>query len=61
MPTVKLTQGRVGDRFAQSAGDEVEVSSDEAKRLIEAGQAVPVRGQGGQVEKAVSRAAGERK
>ena len=42
---VKLTTSRVGHLVAYSAGDEVEVSGEEAKRLIEAGKAVPSRGE----------------
>jgi len=30
---------RDGDMFTENAGDEVEVSSEEAKRLLESGQA----------------------
>lgn len=39
---VKLLISRGGAGFTQNAGDEVEVSEDEAKRMIEAGQAVPI-------------------
>lgn len=41
---VELLVARAGLDFSQSAGDVVEVSDDEAKRMIEAGQAKPVRG-----------------
>lgn len=40
---VKLLIARAGVDFTQNAGDEVEVSAEEGKRLIEAGQAAPVR------------------
>lgn len=39
---VKLLISRAGTGFVQSAGDVVEVSNGEAKRMIEAGQAEPV-------------------
>lgn len=39
---VKLLISRGGAGFTQNAGDEVEVSEDEAKRMIEACQAVPI-------------------
>ena len=42
---VRLLVSRAGAGFAQSAGDEVEVSSEEGKRMMEANppQCVPVR------------------
>lgn len=40
---VKLLVSRAGVGFSQSVGDEVDVSDAEGKRMIEAGQAVPVR------------------
>lgn len=40
---VRLLQDRATLAAVQSAGDEVEVSPAEAKRMIEAGQAQPVR------------------
>lgn len=42
---VRLLISRAGNGFVQSAGDEVEVSDEEAKRLMEAvpPKAVPVR------------------
>lgn len=39
---VKLLTSRAGIDFAQDAGDVIEVSNDEAKRLLESGQAEPV-------------------
>jgi len=43
---VKLLVSRAGTRdgesFSESAGEVVEVPNDEAKRLLEAGQAEPV-------------------
>ena len=41
---VKLLVSRSGTEGAFSPGDEIEVSGDEAKRMIEAGQAAPVGG-----------------
>ena len=40
---IKLLVSRSGVDGAFSPGDEIEVTNDEAKRMIEAGQAVPVR------------------
>lgn len=40
---VKLTMSRGGPAGTQNAGDVVDVANAEAKRMIEAGQAVPVR------------------
>lgn len=40
---VKLLEARAAATGAQNVGDEVEVSADEAKRLIAAGKAMPVR------------------
>ncbi len=40
MPEVKLLTARAGVGFSQNVGDVVEVSAAEAKRMIEAGQAV---------------------
>lgn len=42
---VKLLVSRAGVGFSQNAGDIVEVSDGEASRMIEAGQAEPVRAQ----------------
>ena len=39
---VTLRQGMAGARFCRERGDVIEVPGDEAKRLIEAGIAVPV-------------------
>lgn len=39
---VKLLTSRAGVNFSQNAGDVIDVSDDEAKRMIEAGQASPV-------------------
>ena len=55
---VKLLIARASADGAQNRGDEVEVSADEAKRMIEAGQAEPVRS--AKPEKAVSRAKPEK-
>ena len=49
---IKLLQSRVTAEAAQNAGDEIDVSAEEAKRMIEAGQAMPVRGKA-KPEKAV--------
>lgn len=40
---IKLLTSRAGVGFAQSRGEEVDVSDAEAIRMIEAGQAEPVR------------------
>lgn len=40
---VKLLVSRCGLAGAQNAGDVIDVPSDEATRMIAAGQAVPVR------------------
>lgn len=55
---VRLLQARASAMGAQNVGDEVEVSDAEAKRMIEAGTAVPVREV--KPEKAVSRAKPEK-
>lgn len=41
---VKLLISRAGADFAQSQGEEIEVSAEEAKRMIDAGQAEAVDG-----------------
>lgn len=41
---VKLTTSLAGARFAHRAGDEIECSAEEAKRLIAKGFAVAVAG-----------------
>jgi len=41
---VKLLVGRGGPGLDQNAGDEVEVSDAEGKRMIESAQAIPVAG-----------------
>lgn len=41
---IKLLIGRGGPNISDSAGDEIEVNDAEGQRMIEAGQAVPVRG-----------------
>lgn len=51
---IKLLVSRSGVDGAQNVGDEIEVSNDEAKRMIEAGQAEPLRGNR-EPEKAVRR------
>lgn len=43
---VKLLISRACSGFSQNVGDEVDVSSDEAVRMIEAGQATAVRSAG---------------
>jgi hypothetical protein len=55
---VELLIARAHADGAQNRGDIVEVSEGEAKRMIEAGQAAPVRGS--KPEKAVSRAKPEK-
>lgn len=55
---VKLLVSRSGAMGAQNVGEEVEVSADEAKRMVAAGQAVLLRGI--KPEKAVKRAKAER-
>lgn len=40
---VKLLVSRSGPLGSQNVGDEIEAAADEAKRMIEAGQAAPVR------------------
>ncbi len=40
---VKLLTSRAGLDFSQNRDEEIEVSAAEGKRLIEAGQAIPVR------------------
>lgn len=55
---IKLLVSRAGSDFSQSVGDEIDVADDEAIRLIEAGQAEPVRG--APVERAVKPAKGEK-
>lgn len=39
---IRLLTSRAGIDFAQNVGDVIEVSKDEAKRMIEDGQAEPV-------------------
>lgn len=55
---VRLLEARASAVGAQNVGDEVEVTTDEAKRMIEAGTAEPVRAV--EPEKAVSRAKPEK-
>lgn len=40
---IKLLISRAGIDFTQNAGDEIEVGDAEAKRMIESGQAEPLR------------------
>lgn len=40
---VRLLTNRAGVDFSQSIGQEIDVSDDEAQRLIASGQAEPVR------------------
>ena len=49
---IKLLVSRSGVDGAQNRGDEIEVDAEEAKRMIEAGQAEPVRS--AKTEKAIS-------
>lgn len=56
---VKMLVSRSGADGAFAPGDVIEVSSDEAKRMIEAGQAEAVRS-GVTPEKAVRKAAPEK-
>lgn len=51
---IKLLVSRAGTGFVQNRGDEIEVSNSEAPRMIEAGQAEPVRS--APVERAVKAA-----
>ena len=39
---IELLTARVGAVFSQNRGDVIEVSDEEAIRMIEAGQAVPI-------------------
>lgn len=55
---VRLLVSRSGPAGAQSIGDCIDVGDQEAIRMIEAGQAEPVRSD--RTEKAVRRSAGER-
>tara|TARA_B100001245_G_scaffold236086_1_gene225642 strand:+ start:1604 stop:1795 length:192 start_codon:yes stop_codon:yes gene_type:complete len=41
---IKLICGRAGPTFCQKAGDVIDVSGDEGKSLIAAGQGVAVKG-----------------
>ena len=56
---VKLLVSRVGADGAQNRNDEIVVSVAEAKRMIEAGQAVPVASE--KREKTIKRAATEKR
>lgn len=49
---VRLLQSRAGNGVVYSAGDEIEVSEAEAKRMIDSNKAIPLRGKK-PVEKAV--------
>jgi len=51
---VRMLVGQAGASFVRDPGKEYDVGSDEAKRLIESGQAVPVK-QDRQVETATAR------
>jgi hypothetical protein len=55
---IKLLTSRAGADGAFAAGDEIEVSDAEAARMIEAGQALPVREQ--RVEKATRKPRAEK-
>lgn len=48
---IKMTQSQYGISVSRNAGDEIDVPEDEAKRMIEAGLATPIRS--AKVEKAV--------
>lgn len=57
---VKLLVSRAGVDFAQGVGDVIDVENDEAKRLLESGQAEPVaEKRAAKAEKRPSRAKGE--
>ncbi|MGN6549752.1 MAG: hypothetical protein ACTHJ3_07655 [Pararhizobium sp.] len=56
---IKLLVSRSGPAGAFNAGDEIDVSADEATRMIAAEQAVPVSEQ--KMEKAVKRPAPEKR
>lgn len=56
---IKLLIARASAAGAQNRGDVIEVSNDEAARMIEAGQAAPVR-TAPEPEKAVRRARPEK-
>lgn len=51
---VKLLEPRAAADGAQNRGDEIDVSAAEGKRMIDAGQAVPVRGAAKTAEKTVA-------
>lgn len=55
---IRLLVSRGGAGFSQNAGEEIDVDADEAARMIEAGQAVPVRVQ--KVERATAKSATEK-
>lgn len=55
---VRLLVSRAGVGFSQNAGDEIDVDTAEAARMIEAGQAVPIRDQN--VERATQKVAVEK-
>lgn len=55
---IKLLVSRAGPDIVQNRGDEIDVEDDEAIRMIDAEQAVPVRAV--EVETAVSAAAPEK-
>lgn len=52
---VILVVSRAGANFVQNAGEQVTVSADEGKRMIENGSAVPVREEKKKIEKAIKR------
>lgn len=60
MMKIRLLTSRVGAAGAQNRGDEIEVEAAEAARMIEAGQAEPVRAAPAEVETAVRKPKGER-
>lgn len=55
---VKLLVSRAGPAGAQNAGDEIEVSADEAQRMVSAGQCEIIRAK--KPEKAVARRKSEK-
>lgn len=55
---IKLLVSRAGVDFSQNAGDEIEVSPAEGARMIEAGQAEPIRSS--RAERAVKADASEK-
>lgn len=55
---IQLLVSRAGANFSQAAGEQIDVSDAEGRRMIEAGQAVLVRS--AKPEKAVAKRASEK-